>query len=87
MSPIDTYASQIAVRLTDRELQTLDAAVVGGAFGSRAEAVRAGLRLLERDLREARIAASYRAAYAAPLTDEESAMLEAALALGATAEP
>lgn len=82
-----SYASQIAVRLTDRELQVLDSAVAQGAFDSRAEAVRAGVRLLERDLREARIAASYRAAYAAPLTDDESSMLDAALALGATAEP
>ncbi len=79
--------SQIAVRLNDRELRVLDSAVAEGAFASRAEAVRAGLRLLERDLREARIAASYRAAYATPLTDDESAMLNAALALGATAEP
>lgn len=87
MSSIASYASQIAVRLTDRELQVLDSAVAQGAFDSRAEAVRAGVRLLELDLREARIAASYRAAYAAPLTDDESAMLDAALALGATAEP
>jgi Arc/MetJ-type ribon-helix-helix transcriptional regulator len=87
MSSITSYASQIAVRLTDRELQVLDSAVAQGAFDSRAEAVRAGVRLLERDLREARIAASYRAAYAAPLTDDESAVLDAALALGATAKP
>lgn len=87
MSSVASYASQIAVRLTDRELRALDSAVAEGAFDSRAEAVRAGLRLLERDLREARIAASYRAAYATALTDEEDAMLDAALALGATAEP
>ena len=79
--------SQIAVRLNDRELRMLDSAVAEGTFDSRAEAVRAGIRLLERDLREARIAASYRTAYATPLTDDESAMLDAALTLGATAEP
>jgi len=79
--------SQIAVRLTDHELRMLDSAVAEGSFDSRAQAVRAGIRLLERDLREARIAVSYRTAYATPLTDDESAMLNAALALGVTAEP
>lgn len=79
--------SQIAVRLTDQELRVLDSAVTEGSFDSRAQAVRAGIRLLERDLREARIAASYRTAYTTPLTNDESAMLDAALALGATAEP
>ena len=79
--------SQIAVRLTDHELSSLDSAVVDGGFASRADAVRAGLRLLERELREARIAASYRAAYATPLRPDEQAMLDAALALSAEAEP
>lgn len=79
--------SQIAVRLTERELGMLDSAVATGGFASRAEAVRAGLRLLERDLREARIAASYRAAYATPLTEDERATLDAALALAADTEP
>jgi len=78
--------SQIAVRLTDGELRLLDAEVAAGTFSSRAEAVRAGLRLLERDLRERRIAASYRAAYASvPPSEEETRMLDAAAALaGAT---
>lgn len=79
--------SQIAVRLTERELRMLDSAVAEGAFDSRAEAVRAGIRLLERDLREARIAASYRTAYATPLADDERAVLDAAFALGADAAP
>jgi Arc/MetJ-type ribon-helix-helix transcriptional regulator len=74
--------SQIAVRLTENELRMLDSAVADGAFRSRADAVRAGIGLLERQLREARIAASYRAAYVdAPLTGEESRMLDAAAAL------
>lgn len=79
--------SQIAVRLSERELQALDAVVAEGAFDSRAEAVRAGIRLLEHDLREARIAASYRAGYATPLTEDERAMLDAALTLSAASEP
>jgi Arc/MetJ-type ribon-helix-helix transcriptional regulator len=79
--------SQIAVRLTEQELRALDGAVAEGAFPSRAEAVRASLRLLERDLRESRIAASYRAAYATPLTDDERAVLDSALALAADIVP
>ncbi len=78
--------SQIAVRLTERELRLLDEAVAAGAFGSRAEAVRAGIGLLEAQLREARIADSYRAAYAAKeLTSEEAQMLDAATALAGDA--
>lgn len=73
--------SQIAIRLTERELGMLDSAVAAGGFASRAEAVRAGLRLLEHDLREARIAAAYRAAYETPLTEDERTVLDAALAL------
>ncbi len=62
----------------------LDSAVADGAFRSRADAVRAGIGLLELQLREARIAASYRAGYAgAPLSNEESRMLDAAAALAA----
>jgi Arc/MetJ-type ribon-helix-helix transcriptional regulator len=78
--------SQIAVRLTEGELRVLDSAVHEGAFRSRADAVRAGIRLLERELREARIAASYRAAHAgASLTDDETRVLDAALALAGDA--
>jgi Arc/MetJ-type ribon-helix-helix transcriptional regulator len=74
--------SQIAVRLTEAELRMLDAAVAEGTFRSRADAVRAGIRLLEHELREARIAASYRAAYTgAPLTEDETRMLDAATVL------
>jgi Arc/MetJ-type ribon-helix-helix transcriptional regulator len=78
--------SQIAVRLTEEQLRVLDAAVAEGSFRSRAEAVRAALRLLEGELREARVADSYRAAYAAtPLTAGETRVLDAAAALAGDA--
>lgn len=78
--------SQIAVRLTEEELRLLDSAVAEGTFRSRAEAVRAGIRLLEGELRETRVADSYRAAYAAtPLTSEETRVLDAAAALAGDA--
>jgi Arc/MetJ-type ribon-helix-helix transcriptional regulator len=74
--------SQIAVRLTEGELRMLDAAVAEGTFRSRADAVRAGIHLLEHELREQRIAASYRAGYATEaLTDDETNVLDAAAAL------
>lgn len=78
--------SQIAVRLSGDDLRALDSAVAEGAFRSRADAVRAGIRLLEHELREARIAASYHAAYAgAQLTDDETRVLDAAAALAGEA--
>jgi Arc/MetJ-type ribon-helix-helix transcriptional regulator len=78
--------SQIAVRLSEEELRLLDSAVAEGAFGSRAEAVRAGIRLLEGELRETRVAASYRVAYATqPLDAEEALALDAAAALAGDA--
>jgi Arc/MetJ-type ribon-helix-helix transcriptional regulator len=80
--------SQIAVRLSEEELRALDSAVADGSFVSRAQAVRAGIRLLERELRERRVAESYRAAYAAaPLTDEETRALDAAAVLAGDAAP
>jgi Arc/MetJ-type ribon-helix-helix transcriptional regulator len=78
--------SQIAVRLSDGELRLLDSAVADGVFASRAEAVRAGIGLLERELRERRVAASYRAAYTeVPLSDEETRLLDSAAALAGNA--
>jgi len=78
--------SQIAVRLTEGELRLLDSAVAAGAFRSRAEAVRAGIRLLEEQLREVRVGDSYRAAYTAtPLTVEETRVLDAAAGLAGDA--
>lgn len=77
--------SQIAVRLTESELSTLDSAVVSGGFRTRAEAIRAGIQLIAREAREARIAASYRSAYATPLDNDETRMLEAAAILAGAA--
>ncbi len=78
--------SQIAVRLTEEQLRLLDTAVAQGAFGSRAEAVRAAIGLLEDELRETRVADSYCAAYTAtPLTAEETRVLDAAAALAGDA--
>jgi Arc/MetJ-type ribon-helix-helix transcriptional regulator len=52
--------AQIAVRLADEDLKSLDEAVARGAFPSRAAAVRAGLRRLLAQEREAQIAEAYR---------------------------
>ncbi len=71
---------QIAVRLADEDLERLDAAVARGAFPSRAAAVRAGLRWLLRQDREAQIAAAYRRAYSSD--PEEEWVGEAGLRLG-----
>lgn len=76
--------SQIAVRLSERELQELDSVVASGEYRTRAEAVRAGIRLLGREAREERILAAYRRAYSAtPLTEDEAQTLDAAAALAA----
>jgi Arc/MetJ-type ribon-helix-helix transcriptional regulator len=78
--------SQIAVRLTEEQLRLLDGAVAQGKFGSRAEAVRVAIGLLEDELRETRVADSYRAAYTAvPLTAEETRVLDAAAAVAGDA--
>jgi Arc/MetJ-type ribon-helix-helix transcriptional regulator len=73
--------AQIAVRLTDEDLKGLDEAVARGAFPSRAAAVRAGLRGLLAQEREAGIAAAYRRGYAAD--PAEPAVGETGLRLGA----
>jgi Arc/MetJ-type ribon-helix-helix transcriptional regulator len=75
--------SQIAVRLTDTELRELDSVVADGHFRTRAEAVRAGLKLLSREAREERILESYRRAYSTPINEEDARMLDAAAALAA----
>jgi len=78
--------SQIAVRLTEEQLRLLDAVVAQGAFSSRAEAVRVAIGLLEDELRETRVADSYRAAYTVtPLTLDETRVLDAAAALAGDA--
>lgn len=76
--------SQIAVRLTDMELAQLDSLVNDGGFKTRAEAVRAGIRMLSDASRERRIRISYEKAYRkAPLTRDETALLDAAATLAA----
>jgi Arc/MetJ-type ribon-helix-helix transcriptional regulator len=76
--------SQIAVRLSEGEMRELDSAMKARGYRTRAEAVRAGIRLLGREAREERIGAGYRDAYeTAPLTDDETQMLDAAGALAA----
>ena len=76
--------AQIAVRLSDQELALLDEAVAEGVVATRAAGVRAGVALLARQLREQRIAESYRRAYTEPLDAEEATFLDvvAADALG-----
>ncbi len=69
-------------------MSTLDSVVAGGEFHSRADAVRAGIRLLNRELRERRITDSYRVAYEeTPLTSDELAALDAAAALVGDSQP
>ena len=66
----------------------MDGQVGHGMFRTRADAVRAGIKMLEEQLRERRIADSYRTAYeATPLTSEETRMLDAAAALAGDAIP
>lgn len=57
-------STQIAVRLSDEDVGRLDEVIGRGLFPSRAEAVRAGLRMLLREERDREIAESYRRAYA-----------------------
>lgn len=74
--------SQIAVRLSAVEMNRLDAAVRAGGFRSRAEAVRAGIEMLVAGSREDRISRAYVRAYSdAPLTADETQMLDAAAEL------
>lgn len=76
--------SQIAVRLSEGELRRLDEVVEEGGFRTRAEAVRAAIKMLSGATRERRIAASYALAYGrVPLTAEETEMLDAAADLAA----
>lgn len=76
--------SQIAVRLSEEDLRQLDSIVKEGKFRTRAEAVRAGIKVLGDRARDARIASAYSSAYSrAALTDEEAQMLDAAQALAA----
>jgi Arc/MetJ-type ribon-helix-helix transcriptional regulator len=74
-------ATQIAVRIPEAALATVDNAVRAGRFESRAAAVREALERLLADEREQEIAESYRRAYADH--PEEERLGEVGLALAA----
>lgn len=54
---------QIAVRVSEEDLATLDKAVAGGRYPNRAEALRKGLALLFREERDREIEEAYRRGY------------------------
>lgn len=54
---------QIPVRISDRDVAELDAAVKRGRFTTRSDAVRAGIELLLREEREREIGEAYRRGY------------------------
>lgn len=54
---------QIAVRLSDSEVQRLDRSVERGVFLNRTEAIRAAVRLLLDDARAVEIEQAYRRSY------------------------
>jgi Arc/MetJ-type ribon-helix-helix transcriptional regulator len=55
--------TQVPVRLTDKDLAALDAAVASGRFASRSEALRAGLDLILREQSEREIDEAYARGY------------------------
>jgi len=54
---------QIPVRIPDEDAEALDRAVASGAFSSRSDAVRRGIELLLKHIRDAEIEESYRRGY------------------------
>jgi Arc/MetJ-type ribon-helix-helix transcriptional regulator len=56
-------AQRIAIRLHDKDLAALDAAVAAGRYPSRTAAIRAGVQKLVREQCNREIAESYRRAY------------------------
>lgn len=54
---------QIAVRLSEEDLATLDKAVARGRYPNRADALRKGLELLLREERDREIEEAYRRGY------------------------
>ncbi len=54
---------QIPVRISERDVAELDAAVKRGRFATRSDAVRAGIELLLREEREREIDDAYRRGY------------------------
>jgi Arc/MetJ-type ribon-helix-helix transcriptional regulator len=63
-------STQIAIRIPERDVVALDAAVAGGRFESRAAAVREGIGRLLSDEREREIAERYRRAYGSSPEEE-----------------
>lgn len=61
---------QIPLRISERDLSSLDTVVASGRFPSRSAALRAGLELLLRDERERAIDDAYRRAYSAKPQEE-----------------
>jgi Arc/MetJ-type ribon-helix-helix transcriptional regulator len=61
---------QVPVRLTDKDVAALDAAIAAGRFASRSEALRAGLDQVLRAEREREIDADYRRGYGANPQEE-----------------
>lgn len=55
--------TQVPVRLTEGDLEALDAMVASGRFASRSEALRAGLAYLLHEEREQEIDEAYRRGY------------------------
>lgn len=76
-------SAQIAVRITERELEVIDEAVRTGRFASRAAEVREGVSRLLGEEQTRAIAESYRRAYSEHPEDER--MGEVGLALMAEA--
>lgn len=61
---------QIPIRIPDRDLAELDAAIARGRFKNRSEALRSALRQLLREERERAIDEAYRRGYGAHPQDE-----------------
>lgn len=78
-------ATQIAVRIPERDLVALDEAVSSGRFASRAAAVREGVSRLLGEERDQEIAESYRRAYSEHPEDEAFGEAGAALLAEAVA--
>jgi len=74
-------SKQVTLRLTNREADELDRAVVDGAYPTASAALRAGLALLVRAERDRTIAEQYRRAYGSQ--PQEAWTGEAGMELGA----
>ena len=70
-------SQQIAVRVPREEVAALDEAVAKGLYPTRADAVRAALALLLRQIRDEEIVASHQRAFAEQPDQEPTAGIEA----------